>query len=442
MPIDANELVPSIYALLSQPWPAGVVTAPPFGLSLNAAWYGCVPDGNFTTGAGTENAPAFQNALNALSNVGGGLLVVPPGVYKCSSQIQVPSGVTVQGAGMWGTMIFAPTAFANAGGLIAINGYQGSPGYPTVWDGISVIGQFNGCGGCGIVSTKNGVIIKNAWFNGFSASGSFAVVLNQTDNFLVDCVAELNWGGVEILQNNITVRNLRTYQNQTTGVYISNGTGTGQGRVLITDLRSTDEGQNAIVIASGSKNISVSGDASSTLNSRYSNAAISITAATDVKLNGFTATLAAGASTAPGILMASGTGISVMGGTVTGFYDGVQATATGLLVTGGQYTGNSRHGVNMVSGDQVNVGNNNCSGNGGNGIFSQNSGPVSSHSVVGNMTNGNTGYGILANMGINSSATNVQANMMVGNATGQIQYTVSGGGTMGQFNQGVTPTNF
>jgi polygalacturonase len=65
--------------------------------------FGAVADGNISTGAGTNNSPMFQAAINALG--AGGCLYIPAGKYVLSSQVTVPSDFTITGAGMYQTFL-------------------------------------------------------------------------------------------------------------------------------------------------------------------------------------------------------------------------------------------------------------------------------------------------------------------------------------------------
>src|SRR5580704_7672031 len=79
-------------------------------LSTIAPVHNVVSYGADATGA-TESAPAIQAALNAAATAGGGVVLVPAGVYITSQILQIGSGVALQGAGMGVTTIRAANGF-------------------------------------------------------------------------------------------------------------------------------------------------------------------------------------------------------------------------------------------------------------------------------------------------------------------------------------------
>ena len=145
--------------------------------------FGAVANGNLNTGAGTDNSTFFQTAINSLGV--GGTLFIPAGVYRLSSQINIPSNVTITGAGNYVTILVAPSAFNTASGLVRLNGTGGPP---TVIENLCVSGQVGGAGAAsvGINSIANGSILRNLWVSGFKTN----VVLGQSDNFLLDSAVE------------------------------------------------------------------------------------------------------------------------------------------------------------------------------------------------------------------------------------------------------------
>jgi len=46
----------------------------------------------------TDDAQAIQSALDAASSAGGGTVFLPPGIYKVSTHLSVPSGVELRGS--------------------------------------------------------------------------------------------------------------------------------------------------------------------------------------------------------------------------------------------------------------------------------------------------------------------------------------------------------
>lgn len=411
------------------------------GVNLIPQWWGAVADGNFNTGAGTDNTSAFQatestaaarsNQFNQAPNG----IFIPAGIYKQSSQVTVSDGIHVQGAGPYVTVIYAPTAFANTGGLWAVNG---GSGVPSSMRDLGVIGQVGGCSGAGIVVTKNGVLLDSLWVAAFSSS--YGVQLSNTDTFLTNSVLELNFYGVGITQSDVTVANCKTYQNVVAGIIVNNGSSSDNGRVTINGVRCYADGQIGLLVSSG-RHVSLIGcDCSSNLNAKLSHAGIQIDASTDVVVSGCSGQIATGASTAPGILVSStSTQVAISGGSWQGFYDGLQANnALNLTVNGGLYMGNSRYGIYLGSGGPCTVTGVQCTSNASDGIHADNSGGSGFHLLVGNTSTINGAYGFTVNIGIGTAFSNVQGNLARGNTSGQYNYT----GTTANINEGTTPTNY
>jgi hypothetical protein len=380
---------------------------------INAAWFGVVPDGNYATGEGSDNCPKLQQAINALAAAGGGALYVPPGIYLLSAQVTVPDGVTVYGAGKWSTILFASAHFDNEGGLIRI---QGRNGNPTCFHGISVVGQEGGVGGVGVYSEKNGVFINDIWCSAFIHNPG--IVLNQTDNFLSDFVVELCMSGVQVKQTHVTIANGRTYRNTAAGIMVANGGAIDEGRVTIDAVRSADDGEDFILVRGGKCVTASNCDATSLNNRNYSAAAYRADSATDVVFNACTGTLAAGTSTAAGVLVyGKSSKIAAQGCHLTGFQDGLRALdSKAVNVNGGNYSGNTRRGIYFAAGDQMICQGVNASGNGANssGIHSDNCAAGGSHLITGNIANGQR-FGITAHIGSARAVTNLVGNLIRGN---------------------------
>jgi len=83
------------YAVTSSKIAPGAVTSDKLAadakLMINVKSYGAVGDG------AADDTTAFQNALNAASAAGGGIVWVPTGTYKILTHLTIPSHVTLEG---------------------------------------------------------------------------------------------------------------------------------------------------------------------------------------------------------------------------------------------------------------------------------------------------------------------------------------------------------
>ena len=388
------------------------------GVDIYTRWYGDVADGNYSTGTGTDNGPIFQKALGTCGlratqfTTAPNRLLTLSGVYKVLTPVSVGDNINWLGRGKFATVLYAPTAFANTAGLIQING----PGsYPTRFSGFAVGGQVGGAGGVGILSSKNACFMDDLWVTAFTSNPG--IIISSTDNFLSQFSVELCAYGVQVTSSDVNITDGTLYQNTLDGIFVGNDSGPGEtdpGRVTIENVRDFEAGNAAFAVVAGIHVTFTSCHAASLINGKYSTAAFQLLEATDVVLNGCTASNATGASTAPGIFIESGSGgcfdIVVNGCRASGFYDGLQAASvTGLNVTGGLYAGNSRNGVLISGGTEVVVNGVLSRGNTAAGIDSENTTAGSWHTVSGNACHSNNTYGVIANCG-STSFSNVQAN--------------------------------
>jgi hypothetical protein len=132
------------------------------------------------TGA-SESAPAIQAALDAAAAAGGGVVLVPAGLYVISQILQIGSGVALQGAGMGVTTIQAASGFSpsQVGGL----------------NGLTVLVVAGNAGGSNIV-------ITGLTFDGNQANiSAFPGWADQGDSHCLDLrnVDNLQISGVEII---------------------------------------------------------------------------------------------------------------------------------------------------------------------------------------------------------------------------------------------------
>lgn len=389
---------------------------------VNATWFGAVPDGDFATGTGTDNTSVLSDALNSLGTSGGGALYVPPGIYRVDGSLHVPDGVSIFGAGKWSTIFFCPSTFSDPAGLFAI---VGTDGYPTCIHGLAVLAQTGGSGGNGIVSTKNGFFLRDVWVNGFIQGAG--VILSQTDNFLSDFVIEECLYGLEVTQTHVNIADGTFYDNQISGLLVSNGTSAENGRVVVTAVRSSADGQSGFSISKG-KRVSIQGCSCTHPNSqRYSVAGVQIDASVDVEVSGFAGFLGATSATAAGIQVSGGSqSVRVTGGCQSGWLDGMRSGldvgTVGLIVSGGDYSRNGRRGVYIEGGDQIQLvglgAHNNSTGDAG--IYANNTAPNSTHAIIGCIATGQL-YGINVNVGTTSSFTSLVGNVTRNNGASGLQ---------------------
>ena len=290
--------------------------------------FGAVADGNYGTGTGTDNSPFVQAAIDALSITGGGIVFVPGGIlgqanssYKLASQITVPSGVSLVGLGKWSSIFFAPTAFANAGGLIRLNGVGGNP---TNLSGVGVIAQTGGAGGYGIVSVANGTFLRDLWVNGFTSGAG--VRLESTDNFLSDFTIELCSHGLQCLESHQNISHGVLFGNTGTSALISNNASVDAGPVIFNSVRATGASPMGFQV-SGGKNVIFNGcSATHDNNAGLATKAFSAEASSsNVIFNGCIAKiLGAVSATGLGFHVSASDNIALNGNTATGFDIGLK----------------------------------------------------------------------------------------------------------------------
>jgi hypothetical protein len=145
-----------------------------------AAAHNVLSYGADATGA-TESAPAIQSALNAAAVAGGGVVLVPAGVYIISQILQIGSGVALQGAGMGVTTIRAGNGF--------------TPSQVGALNGLSVLTVTGNAGG-------SNISISGLTFDGNQANISkFPGWADEGDSHCLDLrnVDNLQISGVEII---------------------------------------------------------------------------------------------------------------------------------------------------------------------------------------------------------------------------------------------------
>jgi parallel beta-helix repeat protein len=386
--------------------------------------FGAVGDGNFATGAGTDNTAAFQAAINSLTSPGNGgrSLYVPAGVYKLSSQVTVPSGVSIFGDGPWSSIVFCPLAFTNTGGLIRLNGTGGPP---TSVKGLGILAQTGGAAGYGLVSVANGVLLDSLWVNGFGVG----IQLSQTDNFLTNFASELNTTNLYITESDVNVSHGTVYGG-TNGVTVANSTAVSSGRVTLTGVRATSCAQNGFYFGPA-KHVSVIGCSAYHDNAgAFTVSGLTVDTSNDVIINGFSGMLGSTSTTSRGIKITASSRVAVNGSQLRGFVDGFDCSSSGdVTLNGCQATANGRSGMYITAGTRIIISNNILRSNGtagisDYGIVAINSDANSTHTIVNNtctdVSGGVQDYGIAASISQATSYTIVDGNICQNNNTADI----------------------
>jgi hypothetical protein len=391
-----------------------------------------VNDGNYFTGAGTDNTPILQAEINKLAVDGGTCLVIPQGIYKLSSQVTVPSGVSIIGQGKWSTILFAPNAFANNGGLIRING---TGGFPTNLSGVAVLAQVGGAAGAGIVSVKNGVFIRDVWVNGFTSY--CGIILSQTDNFLSDFAVEICAFGIYVTESDVNISNGTVYDCLQHGVLVSNNATVGAGAVHVDNVRATQCPQAGMTVSTGKNVIFTNCSAAHNNSGQFVNAGIYILSSSNVTVNSFHGNLLnAPSTTGIGIRVEVSNDVNITASNLSGWDIGIRETSCDKVIIGDNIcAGNRSVGIYAAAGNNISIVSNLCSGNGtatnaGTGILSSNSAAFSSHMIANNNCTttggGYQNYGINASLvdnGASSGYTKITGNAALYNNTANINIT-------------------
>lgn len=396
--------------------------------SICDAPYNCRSDGDIVSGAGTDWTAQIQLAINDAVAAGELALFVPPGNFKCG-QLTIPSRFTLYGAGNYTSVLFCVNAF-NADGLLKLNGAGGPP--TTVRD-LGILAQNGGAGAAsiGINSLANGVFIQNVWVSGFNTN----VQLANSDNFLLNsAVEEARAGGtgIGISSTDVTVANCVIY-NCYIGVGVS-GVSYLDGVVLLANNRTVACGFTGFLLVN-SNNVQVLGCSAGHNNlSRYIDSGMQITNCANVVVADFVGRLGGGPSTSSdGIKISGGGPISIRGGALVAWRDGISAAnVSGLGIKGVDVINNSRHGISTSAGDRINIVGNTAINDGGagttdSGIRVVNSASSSVVNIVGNLCTQQGGgvqeYGIYAELtdnGVNTGIINISGNTCTYNTTADI----------------------
>lgn len=327
--VDAN-------GVMSYPGLSASIASEPVARSLVP---GMVADGDAVTGTGTDNGPALQAALNAIipDATHSHSVTIGPGVFIIATRVDIPSGVSLVGAGQWATRLICPNA--HVGEVLRLNGVGGIPARVS---GLAVCSQVGGAwNAVGINIAANGCFIDNVWVNGFGCGVLFNAS-GATDSFLHSFAIEHCTTGLSIGTTDINVSHGTLYS-CANGCAVDNGMAV-SGPVLISGVRATTCWQNGFVI-DNSRNVSLSNCSAAHNNAgAFSSAGFSVGGTSDgVQFTGCTAVIG-GQPSATGIGMRIAdyaTNVSVIGGQFRGWNRGIHAAnplsvvvAAGVLSTG------------------------------------------------------------------------------------------------------------
>ena len=380
--------------------------------SVSVLDFGAVPDGDVSTGTGTDNTSAFQTAINALGS--GGVLYVPKGVYRLGSQITIPNNFTLTGDGNYNTVLLASNAFNDATGLINITN---SGTLPKIIENMTITGQQGGAGALsvGINSLANAVILRNLWVAAFKTN----IILGNSDNLLLDSFSEVTLSGgtgISVKSADVTISNCVTYS-----CYIGLGVDAVafvDGTVTIDSVRSMACAYSGFYIT-GSSNIQISNcSVGHNNNGCYSHSGIFINNSSNIVVSNFVAKIGGGAPSVAGVgvWVTGSQNIIVSSSQVSYFYDGIVSdwANSNITINGCQVISNKRRGIWLNGGDRVTVAGNNCISNGtasstDAGIYADNQSGYGQYLITGNMCGqdggGDQDYGIWASVTDNGAST-------------------------------------
>jgi parallel beta-helix repeat protein len=392
---------------------------------ISVADFGAIADGVINTGAGTDNATAFQNAIDSLST--GGVLYVPQGIYKVGSQLTLPDNFIILGEGAWNTSIFAPTAF-NGDGLIKLTG---ATGLPSGVFSIAITAQVGGAGAVsiGIHSVKNGVYLRDLWVSGFKTN----IKLDNTSNFIYDSVIEecLSGGtGLQIADTSVIVSNIQFYRCYV-GILISSVSYL-DATISLNNLQFIDSGYRGIDIDSSS-NIQINGCSTGSAVANFGNSGIYANNSSNITIVGYVGRLNVQSTTGSGIYLNACTNVNISNSQCFNWQYGIRVGGSySVVVNGNICSSNYVYGIYLDGGGRITASNNVCLSEGSvavtdTGIYSNNTATDSLHIINGNICSQEGGgaqeYGIYANVtnnGASSGYTNIVGNICKYNTTANI----------------------
>jgi len=388
--------------------------------------FGAVADGSISTGTGTDNTAAFQLAITTLGV--NGSLYVPEGVYMLHSQVTIPSGFNIVGAGSYQSVLCAKSTF-NSDGIIKFNGAGGPP---TSIQHLGIIAQQGGAGASsiGLNMQANGSYASNIWAGGFAES----VVMTSSSSFFYDSVIDVGISagkGLRVSYGASIVSNVQIYDNYV-GAEITNATI--DGPVTFDNVQFIDCDYAGLLVSSATA-VQINNCSCLALSaSKFNYVGLRLDTCSNVNITNFTGLVTS--TTGLGIEIESSSSVTVSNSILTNWIKGIKArVSTEININGNICSGNKEQGIYVDGGGRVIISNNNCNSNGdvsasSAGITASNSASYGLFTLLGNTCSQEGGgvqkYGINVNLtdnGANSGFTNLVGNMAKFNTTANINTT-------------------
>jgi hypothetical protein len=330
-------------------------------VTLWVDWFGAAPDSTISaTPNGTDSGLGINKAIVAANNGGTrfGNIKFNSGVYLIETPvISTLSGIVMEGAGKYNTILICKTAFT--GSVVTL---AGSAGPPNVFRGFGVIGAVGGAfGALGIDVQVNGSFVSDIWSSGFAT----AVTLSSTDQLLSDFAIELNINAINCTSSNILISNGIVYNNQAAGVLIDNSATLEPGAITISNVKSTQDAQVGFLLANA-KNVILDSCSVSHINAgSYTIAGFKIEGtANNIQLNGCLANLGAQATSAVGFSLGGSGNYNLSDCVANNFYKGIFIDTPGnITVNGGIFTA-KLYGIHAVAYNFLSIANTQCNYNG------------------------------------------------------------------------------
>jgi len=324
------------------------------GAPISVLDFGAVADGSVSTATGTDNSPFFQAAINycQANNIP---LYVPAGNYVLRSQVVTGNQTRIIGAGMYRTILIAPTSFTG-NGLIRMGGAGGPP---SLVENMAILGQVSGgagVGSSGLALAANAALAQSVWIGGFSNQ----FLIQGTDCNCIDCWADVSLSsGVGFAFTNGGNSLLGcTVFNCYVGINIQGGwTGAEPDiGIQITNCNIIQCGYSGITITNAAKNVFISNVMmhSPTATSKFTRDFITIdTGCSNIVINEMTSTFGNDQSTSNTGIAVNGqpTNITISNCNITGSNIGIDASQPlGFVVTGNQFFANKLGGFRLNGG--------------------------------------------------------------------------------------------
>lgn len=328
------------------------------GAFVNVLDFGAVADGNLSTGAGTNNSPFFQAALD-YCQANQKSLFIPAGNFVLRSQVLVSkSGTTlmtrVVGAGMYRTILIGPNTFTGDGLLKCQAG-----GPPTIVEHMAILGQVStgaGAGSVGLSLSGNANLAQHVWIGGFSTQ----FVLSGTDCRCIDCWADVSLAsgtGFGFSNGSNSLLDCTVF-NCYVGINIYGGwTGLEPDiGIQITNCNLIQCGYSGITITNAAKNVFINNVMmhTPTATSKFSRDFITIdNGCSNIVINEMTGTFGNDQSSSNTGIAINGqpTNITISNCNITGSNIAVDVDQPlGLVVTGNQFFANKLGGFRMTGG--------------------------------------------------------------------------------------------